>query len=127
MEAQLAALNEQYDQERAMLANKLGEQMRDIEEINARKLKEANDQLIEMRHEYEQSKIGHIRQIELIEQQKEEAVLSAVSRALEPLETEIDDLRKDREELMKLRKQYEELQARIEPFWVSILFYLLIC
>ncbi|KAI9563651.1 hypothetical protein GHT06_011115 [Daphnia sinensis] len=115
-EAQLAALSEQYDQERAMLIEKLSVQTREIEEINSAKIQDLQTQLAESQRALEELRWSSLRQIEQMEHDHEEAILTAVREALEPVDNELESLRKDREAYLLLKKEYQELQARIEPF-----------
>lgn len=114
----MAALNEQYDQERAMLIDKLAVQTREIEEINSAKINELQAQLSHTQSELEGLRQNTARQMERMEHDREEAVLTAVREALEPVDSELESLRKDREAYLLLKKEYQELQARIEPFRV---------
>lgn len=115
-EAQLAALSEQYDQERAMLIEKLSVQTREIEEINSTKIQDLQTQLAESQRDLEEIRWASLRQIEKMEHDHEEAILTAVREALEPVDNELESLRKDREAYLLLKKEYQDLQARIEPF-----------
>lgn len=117
-EAQIGALNEQYDQERSMLIEKLSVQMREIEEINSAKLSDLQTQLANSQQTLEQLRLETSRQIERMEHEHEEAILNAVREALEPVDNELESLRKDREAYLLLQKEFQELQARIEPFRV---------
>lgn len=118
-EAQLAAVTEQYDQERAMLVEKLSVQTREIEEINSTKIQDLQAQLVEIQNAFREFRWSTSRQIEQMEHDHEEAVLTAVRDALEPVDSELESLRKDREAYLLLQKEYADLQARIEPFRVS--------
>jgi hypothetical protein len=118
-EAQLAAVTEQYDQERAMLVEKLSVQTREIEEINSTKIQDLQAQLVEIQNAFGEFRWSNSRQIEQMEHDHEEAVLTAVRDALEPVDSELESLRKDREAYLLLQKEYADLQARIEPFRVS--------
>lgn len=118
-EAQLAALSEQHDQERAMLVEKLSVQTREIEEINSAKIQDLQAQLVEIQNAFREFRWSTSRQIEQMEHDHEEAVLTAVRDALEPVDSELESLRKDREAYLLLQKEYADLQARIEPFRVS--------
>ncbi|EFX71129.1 hypothetical protein DAPPUDRAFT_309226 [Daphnia pulex] len=115
-EAQLAAVTEQYDQERAMLVEKLSVQTREIEEINSTKIQDLQAQLVEIQNAFGEFRWSNSRQIEQMEHDHEEAVLTAVRDALEPVDSELESLRKDREAYLLLQKEYADLQARIEPF-----------
>lgn len=118
-EAQLAALSEQYDQERAMLIEKLSVQTREIEEINSAKIQDLQAQLTSSQSKFEELRWSSSQQIEQMEHDHEEAILTAVREALEPVDNELESLRKDREAYLLLQKEYADLQARIEPFRVS--------
>lgn len=118
-EAQLAAVTEQYDQERAMLVEKLSVQTREIEEINSSKIQDLQAQLVEIQNAFGEFRWSTSQKIEQMEHDHEEAVLTAVRDALEPVDNELESLRKDREAYLLLQKEYADLQARIEPFRVS--------
>ncbi len=118
-EAQIAALNEQYEQERDMLLEKLSVQTREIEEFNSAKLADLQSQLTTTQRSLEELRWENSRQIEQMEHEREEAILTAVREALEPVDNELDALRKDREAYLLLQKEYQDLLARIEPFKVS--------
>ena len=135
-DAQLAALNEQYDQERTMLLDKLSEQMQEIKSMHDQQLAEVQAQLAdsnqsvrkmhqhneELEEQLKQVLVEYPRRMEKMEQDHEEALLNAVREALEPVDSELAALRKDRDDFLQLKKKYQELQALIEPFRVISFF-----
>ena len=50
------------------------------------------------------------------QQRHDDILLQAVEDALEPVNKELDELRKDRQALLELQIEHQELKARIEPF-----------
>ena len=103
-----------------MLIEKLAVQTREIEEINSAKISELQAQLTSSQRALEGLRKDSLRQMEQMEHDREEAILTAVREALEPVDTELESLRKDREAYLLLKKEYQDLQARIEPFRVKI-------
>jgi len=129
-EAQLAALNEQCEEERTMLLGKLSEQTEEIKSIHQEQLEnvqaqlsDTNKSLQQMRAENEtlDQQIRHLmeehpRRIEEMEHEHEQALLCVVSQAMEPVNKELEALRRDKDEFLALKKKYQELEALIEPF-----------
>lgn len=107
-----------------MLIEKLSVQTREIEEINSTKIQDLQTQLAESQRDLEEIRWASLRQIEKMEHDHEEAILTAVREALEPVDNELESLRKDREAYLLLKKEYQDLQARIEPFRVSYMNYI---
>lgn len=106
-----------------MLIEKLSVQTREIEEINATKLNELQAQLTVSHRTLEELRWEHLRQLEQMDHDREEAILTAVREALDPVDNELESLRKDREAYLLLKKEYQELQARIEPFRVRFVLF----
>ena len=103
-----------------MLLQKLSVQTREIEQFNSAKLADLQAQLTATQRSLEQVRWESSRQMEQMEHDHEEAILTAVREALEPVDSELEALRKDREAYLLLQKDYQDLQARIEPFRVSL-------
>ena len=103
-----------------MLLQKLSVQTREIEQFNSAKLADLQAQLTATQRSLEEVRWESSRQMEQMEHDHEEAILTAVREALEPVDSELEALRKDREAYLLLQKDYQDLQARIEPFRVSL-------
>lgn len=103
-----------------MLLQKLSVQTREIEQFNSAKLADLQAQLTTTQRSLEEVRWESSRQMEQMEHDHEEAILTAVREALEPVDSELEALRKDREAYLLLQKDYQDLQARIEPFRVSL-------
>ena len=115
-EAQLSALNEQYDQERSMLLGKMAES-------HAHQMNDLQTKVAESQAALEQLRRDHTIQLKQLEQENRDAILMAVQDAMEPIDDELNELRKERQAYLLLQKEYEELKARIEPFRVIFLHY----
>jgi chromosome segregation ATPase len=112
-EAQLSALNEQYDQERSMLLGKMAES-------HALQMNELHTKVAESQAALEQVRRDQSIQLKQLEQEHRDAILMAVQDAMEPLDDELNELRKERQAYLLLQKEYEELKDRIEPFRVNL-------
>lgn len=111
-EAQIAALNEQYDQERGMLLDKLAQQRQEISKMHASEKAALQAQLASAQRALEAKEMENARLL------KEHH--AAMHAAVDSLTSELESLRQDREKLHLLQKEYQELQARIEPFRVRV-------
>lgn len=129
-EAQLIALNEQYEEERTMLLGKLSEQTEEMKSIHREQLAQVHAELIESNESLQQiraendalsQQIKHLldehpQQLEQIRLEHEEAQLEAVRQAVAPFNKELEALRKEREDYLVLKNKYQELESLIEPF-----------
>ena len=136
-EAQLIALNEQYEEERTMLLGKLSEQTEEMKSIHREQLAQVQAELIESNESLQQiraendalsQQIKHLldehpQQLEQIRLEHEEAQLEAVRQAVAPFNKELEALRKEREDYLVLKNKYQELESLIEPFRVTYSFY----
>ena len=114
--AQLSALNEQYDQERSMLLGKMAES-------HALQTNELHTKLAQSQAAMEQFQRENAIKMKNLEQERRDAILLAVQDAMEPLDDELNELRKDSQAYLLLQKEYAELKARIEPFRVILNYY----
>lgn len=122
-EAQMAALHEQYDQERSMLLEKLSEQREEISKIHASELAALKAKLAQSERSLETERQESARRLSEAELTSQ----AAVRAVLEPVTAELEALRRDRENYLALQKVYQELQARIEPFKVWYKEFLMKC
>lgn len=107
----MAALQEQFDEERAMLLEKLAEQRQEISQIHANETSALQAQLALSQQTVKDLQEENARQFKELN--------AALFASVEPLNRELEALRKDHENFLLLQKEYQELQARIEPFRVN--------
>lgn len=110
----MSALQEQFDEERAMLLEKLAEQRQEISQIHANETNALQAQLALSQQTVKDLQEENERQFKELN--------AALLASVEPLNAELETLRKDHESFLLLQKEYQELQARIEPFRVNKLF-----
>ena len=132
-EAQLIALNEQYEEERTMLLGKLSEQTEEMKSIHREQLAQvqsqlakSNDSLQQIRAENDElsQQIQHLleehpQHLEQIRLEHEEALLEAARQAVAPVNKELEALRREHEDFLLLKSKYQELEALIGPFRVT--------
>jgi len=90
-------------------------------ESHAHQMKDLQTKVAESQAVLEQLRRDHTIQLKQLEQENRDAILMAVQDAMEPIDDELNELRKERQAYLLLQKEYEELKARIEPFRVTFL------
>ena len=113
-EAQMAALHEQYDQERSMLLGKLSEQREEISQMHATEIAALKAKLAQSERSREALEQECARKLSEAERTSQ----AAIRAVLEPVTIELEALRRDRESYLALKKEFQDLQSRIEPFKV---------
>jgi hypothetical protein len=135
MDTQLAAMEEQHEEERSMLQARWNQQMDEISSQQQRqvsqlqrKVDEANSELevlrkenTNLRKQSNEVEEVFIQRMERLQLEHKEKLQTTVQQAMEPVEEELEALRVGHEEYLKLKKKYQELLDMIEPFRVIFL------
>ena len=133
MDTQLAAMEEQHEEERSMLQARWNQQMDEISSQQQRqvsqvqrKVDEANSELEALRKENtnlrkQSTEVEEvfIQRMERLQLEHKEKLQTTVQQAMEPVEEELEAFRQEHDEYLKLKKKYQELLDMIEPFRVN--------
>ncbi len=121
MDAQLAAMEEQHEEERAMMQARWSQQVQEVGALHQtqqvqleRRRDELERQLDEVQQQNQQLRLESQRAVEQLERRHQEML----SRQAAEAESEMDELRRHYEDYLLLKNQYQELQALVEPFRV---------
>lgn len=119
MDAQLAAMEEQHEEERAMMQARWSQQVQEVGALHQtqqvqleRRRDELERQLDEVQQQNQQLRLESQRAVEQLERRHQEML----SRQAAEAESEMDELRRHYEDYLLLKNQYQELQALVEPF-----------